>query len=492
MAKSQPNVLVIITDQHSKHVLGAYGNNIVRTPNLDAFAESGLRFDSAYCPAPLCVPSRMSFLTSRRPSGNQVYHNQSILSSDIPTWATALSIAGYETSLIGRMHFQGPDQHHGFENRPIGEYSAAYPGSPLKGGPGFTVFPGSTTGQNRSSVEIAGRGIGPYQMLDERVTERACSFLMNPRSDERPFAAVVGYLLPHCPFVGEADLYDHYYDRIDIPAVEPDQPATITRFRSERGILEPELPEERIRVARAAYFAMCESIDRMIGQLLDALERSGEADNTIVVYTSDHGEMAGEHGCWWKSNFYEGSVGVPLIIRYPSVVSAGGSTTGVVNLTDLGPTFAELAGTEMGGIDGRSIRELLENPERIEAFDTTTAEFVERVSSIGPIATRMIRSGRYKYWRHYGPPDLPPALFDLDSDPDELRDLGTDSEFASLRRDLDARLLDGWNPTDAIQVSVRKEEGFVSLTQWAKTVKPPAPYAEPMPPPQFEELAERR
>jgi len=124
----RPNVLLIMTDQHSKHFLGSYGNDIVRTPNLDRLASEGMRFTSAYCPAPLCVPSRMSFMTSRTPSRNRVWNNEGILSSAIPTWAHVLTAAGYETSLIGRMHFKGLDTRHGFENRPIGEPGASPPG----------------------------------------------------------------------------------------------------------------------------------------------------------------------------------------------------------------------------------------------------------------------------------------------------------------------------------------------------------------------------
>ncbi len=124
IADPQPNILILMSDQHSKHVLGSYGDGLVRTPNLDALAAAGTRFTAAYCPAPLCGPSRMSFLTARRPSANRVRTNEQILSSAIPTWAHALGAVGYETALIGRMHFVGPDQRHGFELRPLGEYMA--------------------------------------------------------------------------------------------------------------------------------------------------------------------------------------------------------------------------------------------------------------------------------------------------------------------------------------------------------------------------------
>ena len=150
-----PNILVIISDQHSRHFLGCCGNEVVRTPNIDRLASEGMLFTNAYCPSPLCVPSRMSFMTSRTPSRNRCWDNSHVLSSGIPTWAHALGAAGYETALIGRMHFVGPDQRHGFEKRPLGEFSARHPGAPLAGGPPWTRYSSAATGQSRESVMIS-------------------------------------------------------------------------------------------------------------------------------------------------------------------------------------------------------------------------------------------------------------------------------------------------------------------------------------------------
>lgn len=484
-----------MTDQHSKHVLGAYGNDLVRTPNLDRLASQGVRFDSAYCPAPLCVPSRMSFMTSRLASRNRALDNSAMLSSSIPTWATSLTIAGYETALIGRMHFQGPDQHHGFEKRVCGEFSAGYPGGKTLGGPGFTVFPRSTTGQSRIAAEIAGRGIGSYQWMDREVTERACSYLMNRGADgdERPFAAVVGYLLPHCPFVGEAELFDYYYDRVEIPSIEDNQPETIVRFRRDRDILDPPLDEERIRVAKAAYYAMCESIDRMIGQVLDALEKSGNAENTVVVYTSDHGEMIGDHGCFWKSSYYEGSVGVPMIVRYPGMAPEDVSTDGIVNLYDLGPTFCDIAATdEMPLVDGRSILPLFQRPLETAEYRQTISEFVDFRGPSGPRSSRMLRSGRWKYWRYFDEERLPPVLFDLETDPGEINNLAGSSEYEETIRELDTTMAENWDPVEAARIASEEAIGFRQISEWGRIVQPDSPYRMPMPPPQFEENAELR
>lgn len=224
MPDKRPNILIIMTDQHSPRQLGCYGDPLMRTPNLDRLAEQGMRFDNTYCPSPLCVPSRMSFMTGRLPSRTGMMLNQSILPSGIPTWAHHLAIAGYETSLIGRMHFEGPDQRHGFVNRPVGENSAKHPGASEQGGPRYTKLPRATAGQNRQVFEYAGCGPSFYQHQDRVVTDHACEYLRDHADADQPFAALVGYMLPHCPFVGPKDLFEYYFDKVKLPEVG-DEPA---------------------------------------------------------------------------------------------------------------------------------------------------------------------------------------------------------------------------------------------------------------------------
>ena len=206
-------------------------------------------------------------------------------------------------------------------------------------------IPVSASGQCRESVEIGGRGRTTYQAFDEMVADAACSYLQERAraSHQRPFAAVAGMVLPHCPFVAPTELYDYYYPRVDIPEVSDDElPRAVRRFQEQRGIAEP-LPAERIRVARAGYLGICEHLDAQIGRILAALDDTGLDRNTLVVYCSDHGEMAGEHGCWWKSCYYEGSVGVPLIARWPGVVPANTVSPVICSLLDLAPTWVEMA-----------------------------------------------------------------------------------------------------------------------------------------------------
>lgn len=473
----KPNILVIMTDQHSKFFLGTYGNKLVRTPNLDRLAKQGMKFTNTYCAAPLCVPSRMSFLTSQSPTNNEVWNNNHILNSGIPTWATLLSTAGYETSLLGRMHFSDIDQHHGFEYRPVSERGAGPVGFTHKGGPFWTKFPGKTSGQSRAGVEIAGTGHTHYQWSDEERTRVTVEWLKEKaKNPSHPFAAVLGYVLPHCPYVALKDLFDYYYDKIEIPSAECEQPDTIKRFRKIRGLIDPELPKERIRVALAAYYALCEHIDSLIGNVLDTLESTGLAENTLVIYTSDHGEMAGEHGCWWKSNYYEGSAGVPMIARWPGVINPDTISNNVCNLMDIGPTLAEIAGTSFPyGIDGRSMLEIMKNGNDQNWENETFCEFAD--FNGGQFPSKMIRSGPWKLWFYADNEKLAPALFNLDEDPNELNDLGTDPQYENIRKILFEKIYEGWNPESVLVKSRRNWDYFDLLREWGLATDPEAPDA---------------
>ena len=488
---SRPNILILLSDQHSRHHLGCYGDPLVRTPHIDRLAATGMRLDAAYCAAPLCVPSRMSFMTSRRPSANRVWTNQNVLSSAIPTWAHAMGAAGYETALVGRMHFVGSDQRHGFERRPVGEYSATHPGVGRQGAELFQTIPSSTSGQTRVAVEIAGRGRTGYQAFDDIVTDGALAYLderANGGVDDRPFAAVVGYVLPHCPFVAPDDLFDYYYDRVDVPRqpTAAEQPAAVTQFRRRRGLLAPPLPDERVRVARAAYFGLCEYLDAQVGRVLEKLDETGLAQNTLVIYASDHGEMAGEHGCWWKSNYYEGSVGVPIVARLPGVIPAGSNSGEICNLMDIGPTLTEAAGAPpLSQTDGHSLWQILQGHDDPRRPRET---FSEHGPSRGEACSRMIRRGRWKLYKYAD--DTPPVLFDLETDPQELHDLAADQRLAPLRQQLLRNLFHEWDPDAVRRDCDRQLADLQLLSAWGAAVEPP--HEDTLAVPEHAEQVERR
>ena len=474
-----PNILLLMTDQLSKFHMGCYGDDLVRTPNLDSLATSGMRFDNIYCASPVCVPSRMSFMTSRRPSANRVWNNNHVLRSDIPTWAHALGVAGYETALIGRMHFVGSDHRHGFEERPIGEYSAHHPGASRQGGVHLDKLAG-TSGQSRRAVEVAGRGRTTYQAFDDIVTRGTCEYLRDKvsSSQDRPFAAVAGFVLPHCPFAAPTELFDYYYDKVDVPQPTDEEragePAAIRKFKMLRGLYPP-LDEERIRVARAAYFGLCEYFDTLAGRVLDTLKETGLAENTLVIYCSDHGEMAGEHGCWWKSSYYEGSVSVPMIASFPGRISAGVSTNTICNLMDIGPTLIDAAGaTPLHDIDGLSLWNTMTGGPPLDRGET----FSEHVGQEG-IPSRMIRRGPWKYYEYHD--TTSPALYNLADDPGELSDLGTDPTHERTRQELSRRLHSDWDPEAVLSETARMDQDLRVIEAWGRATEPCHPDTLPVP-----------
>lgn len=459
----QPNILLMVSDQHAAQVMGCAGDPLVRTPNLDALAERGTIFDHAHCAAPLCVPSRMTMLTGRHCPEIGVWTNSCYLPSDTPTFAHALGADGYETVLCGRMHFVGPDQRHGFHKRLMGDVTGlTHPGSCMPNMPRKLL---SGTGQGYSAVNVAGPGRSAYQAFDEAVLEHAHEWLARrtESDDERPFLLTAGFVLPHCPFVARQELYDYYYERIDIPEMPEGyldnlHPA-MKEWRASRGI--EELTEEQIRKARAAYYGMVEHFDEVVGGMLRSLEDVGLSDDTIVIYVSDHGESAGRNGLWWKSNFYDHSVGVPMMMAGPGIPQARRSE--IVSLLDLAPTLSDLAGApDLPRRAGQSLLPLLRDELSAPWRDEALSEMVN-LGPKYPYPGRMIRRGPWKLIHYEG---QEPMLFNLDEDPNEFMDRAQDPACSEVRAYLHHRVREGWEPEAALRTLRRHQEGQALLKDW--------------------------
>ena len=450
-ARTQPNILLIMSDQHSRHVAGCYGDPVVRTPSLDSIASAGVTFAAAYCPCPLCAPSRMSFMTGRRPYELGIWDNGAALSSDTPTFAHALGAAGYETVLCGRMHFCGPDQRHGFDRRVFPEVTGHAAGDLV-----------GTNGFERTSFEKSGPGRNHYLLYDEQCTSKAVRWLAERAGDGQrtnPFCLVVGLVGPHCPFVCPRELFDRYYEAIRLPCYPPEHldglHPYVRRFRRRSKLAT--LTEHEIRRTRAAYYGMIEFDDRQVGLILNALGEAGLADDTVVIYTSDHGDMAGEHGLWWKMSFYEGSAGVPLIVSWPGHFRQGHVEPSPVSLVDLAPTLADVAGAPaMPGASGETLTGLLRGtgpaPCRT-VFSEMHTGAVRRTQGSTEAAARMMRRAEWKcnYYHHE-----PPELFNLSEDPDEMTDRAGDPACRDVLADMLAEIHRGWDP-DAVDASLRRQ-----------------------------------
>jgi choline-sulfatase len=430
---------MIMADQLATSALPFHGNPVTQTPAMSRLATSGAVFDAAYTASPLCSPARASLLTGLLPSRTGVYDNAAEFPAAIPTLAHHLRTAGYRTVLAGKMHFCGPDQLHGFEERLTTDI---YPAD-------FGWTPDWDHPQERpswyhdmSSVTDAGPCLRSNQLdYDEEVAFAAeRSLFGHVRSrDQRPFCFVVSFTHPHDPYTIGRRWWDMYRDE-DIPLPRPlpgDQHPHERRLSAICAMDGEPITEDQVRAARRAYYGAISYVDDQIARLMAVLGETDRLDDTVVIVTSDHGDMLGERGAWYKMSFYEASARVPLIIWSPARfgprrISAPASTM------DLLPTLLDLAGDGdrdvAGPLDGRS---LLPHLSGSPDHDETVAEYLAE-GAIAPIV--MIRRGRHKFIHSPADPD---QLFDLAADPDERVNLADDPGSAGLvgefRRQVAAR-----------------------------------------------------
>ena len=458
--QDRPNLLVIMSDEHAPMFSGAYGHSLVQTPHLDRLASEGVLFENAYCNSPLCAPSRMSFMTGRYIHEIETWDNTSTLGSDRVTWAHMMRAVDYDVVLSGKQHFVGPDKLHGFREQLARD---------IHGEHYHPVFPwsnGTRTAPNPwPGISHAASGETLEIEVDDEAEEAALTYLRDPARKEQPWALNASFIAPHFPLVVPQRYWDLYpLDTIDLPNIPSghleDLHPVYQRMRRMFGMID--FPEDQTRRARAGYYGLISYLDDKIGRLIEALEETGQRENTVVIYLSDHGEMAGEHGMWRKSNFYEQSSRIPMVISWPGVFPHGRRITEVVSLVDLVATMIDVTGAPCPSpIDGDSLLNLARGEEtdwKDEAFSEYLAHGVDR-----PMA--MLRRGRYKL--NYSLDD-PPELYDLQEDPGEFSDLGQDPEYADIRGDLRQRLLSHWDPVD-LERRVRRSQEERVLIRAAET-----------------------
>ncbi|MEM9223645.1 MAG: sulfatase-like hydrolase/transferase [Pseudomonadota bacterium] len=470
------NLLFVFSDQHCKSVAGCYGDKVVATPHLDRLAAEGVAFDAAYCPSPICVPSRMAMLTARHPFRQGCWTNDDVLPSGIPTWLHAMGAAGYRPALMGRLHAIGPDQLHGYAERAVGDHSPNVPGIPRQS---LGVLDGANDPEPRS-ISNCGPGLSAYQVKDDAVTDAACDWIAAHATDQAAaggFCLTVGLMLPHPPYVAEPDAYARYHGRVPPPRLAPpgEEHPFFHWWRHDRGVASAD--QAAIERARAAYWALVEHIDMLLGRLIDALEKVGLADDTLIVYASDHGDHVGERGLFWKHTFFEESVSVPLLMRLPGVLPAGERRDAPLSLIDLSVTMLEALGApSLPNADGRSFWSYAQN----DAAPWGGAVFSEYCTDPVPYWTggravqhRMIRRGQYKLSIYNNGPAL---LFDVAHDPDEQNNLADEPGHKPIHDSLMAELTSEWNPrTIAQQMECARKDKDL-LARWAKNVLPEQDY----------------
>src|ERR1700759_5559981 len=352
--------LVLMADQLAASWLPMYGHPLVQTPALSGLARGGTVFDSAYTPLPLCAPARASMLTGRFASSVGVYDNAAEMRAGAPSVVHALRAAGYHTAVAGKMHFVGPDQLHGFEERLTTDiYPADVDWTPDWSRPLSDPLPWYHT---MESVLAPGICAASMQTdYDDEVAFQAQRKLYEiaRHRPEQPYFLFVSFTNPHDPWEIPRRFWERYRrDDIDDPAVpamaldEADPHSR--RLRAMCQVDEAGLTAEQIRRARHGYYAAISYLDERIGQGLGALRESGLEDRTTVLFCADHGEMLGERGLWYKMSFLEQSARVPLIVRGPggSGVARGARVAPPVSLVDVAPTVLELAGLPADAVAG--------------------------------------------------------------------------------------------------------------------------------------------
>ncbi len=431
---NRPNILILMVDQLAGTLFPDGPAEFLHTPHLRALSARSARFRNAYTASPLCSPARASFMSGQLPSRTGVYDNAAEFASSIPTFAHHLRAAGYHTCLSGKMHFVGPDQLHGFEERLTPDiYPADFGWTPDYRKPGERI---DWWYHNLGSVTGAGVAEITNQMeYDDEVAFLAGQKLydlsrLSGDETRRPWCLTVSFTHPHDPYVARRQYRDLY---ADCPRLEPEvgfiahdeQDPHSQRLYLASDYASFDIAPEQIRRSRQGYFANISYIDDKIGELLGVLDRTRMADDTIVLFCSDHGDMLGERGLWFKMSFFEGSARVPLMIAGKNLAPARIDTP--VSSLDICPTLCDLAGIDISAImpwtDGQSLKPLMQGKERREPV---LMEYAAEGSHAPLVA---IREGRYKFVHCEIDP---PQLFDLESDPLERTNLAADPRHADM------------------------------------------------------------
>lgn len=456
-----------MADQMSARATGPYGNGDVLTPHMDRMSQAGTVFERAYCNSPLCVPSRASMMTGMLGSEIPVNDNGEGLPAAVPTFVHHLRRGGYETVLAGKMHFIGPDQLHGFERRLTTD---VYPSD-------FLWTP--SWPRLRQLVQLAERGAeagpqanprrplaagalrrsGPVDWseqlsYDEEVQFRALEWLRHrvQRNQDRPWFLCVSFTHPHDPYLALADCWDRYADRnLAMPPQAPSHAspphATDGWVNVHHGLDAIQPTYDEIYRSRRGYYSSVSYVDDKIGQLTDEVRRLGLEGDTVIIFTSDHGDQCGEHGMWFKRTWREWSARVPLLIAGPDIPS--GLRVGTnVSLVDLFPTVIDTARLRVPSgyesfaprLAGRSLVPFLTADASTRSGDDVTLEY-NGDGTMEPI--RVLVSGNYKFVLTRGAPD---QLFDLEQDPDEWFNIAEDPAHRDVAAAMKGRVLADWDP----------------------------------------------
>jgi choline-sulfatase len=434
----RPNILFICSDQHQTAASGCYGHTEVQTPNIDRIAETGIRFNRAYCQSPVCVPARGSIITGQYPHTHGARILQDPLPVDARTIAHHFAEQGYQTGAIGKMHFVDEAQKHGFDYRlEMGGFRKTLTDEEFRDMRQDQGGGGGTSGRPSK--------LSAHYFQDTYYADETVRYLREKRGPDKPFLLWSSYFMPHTPLVPMQKYFDLYNpESLALPkrssnALETGFQGHLIRAQQRNWYTQT---DGELGHALAGYYGNISQMDACVGKVLDTLYELGLDQNTIIVYTSDHGEMAGAHRMWTKHNMYEQSVCVPLIVRLPEDIDAGTAHDHLVEHIDIYPTLAELCNLpEPENIQGHSFAPLLQNESyepreyAYSEYDFCHGVFTQDNRYVGKPPILMVRTDRWKLnhlsWERS-------ELFDLKNDPNEFTNVIDDPGNAGIVKELTA------------------------------------------------------
>lgn len=432
------NFLILMADEHAANIMGGAGHPFIQTPNLDRLAARGTRFTNAYTPNPICVPARACFATGKY--GFQTGHwcNATPYTGDPGSWGHALQRNGNPVGSIGKLHYRNGSDDTGFDFQQIPMHLVGGKGDIL----GCIRDPLPKRYKSRDLAEGAGPGETAYTAYDRQIAAQAVDWISERGGDApggKPWTVFVSMVAPHFPLTAPQEFYDMYDALGTMPKKLPrddDHPA----LKAQRNcFVYDNFDDEKTRMGLAAYYGLVSFMDANVGRILDALEAAGLNETTRILYTSDHGDNMGERGLWGKSNMYEESAAIPMILAGPGVPE-GKTCATAASLVDVFPTLLQTAGIAAAdpGLPGRSLVDMANAPD-----DRDRAVFSEYHAAGALTGTFMVRKGRWKYIHYEG---LAPQLFDLEDDPEEGIDLGASDAHAGVRARMHEALLGFCDP----------------------------------------------
>ncbi len=429
MRKNSKNLLVIMSDEHQNILLGAAGHPFIKTPNLDKLAARGVRFTRGYTPSPICVPARASFATGRYVHDIRLWDNAMPYIGEPRGWGHALQDKGVRVESIGKLHYRHEDDDAGFDKEHI----------PMQVVGGHGMVWGSirrederVTKDSRMLGDYIGPGESPYTKYDQSIVETAEEWLSNAAGDINPWCLYIGFVAPHFPLVVPQEFLD-LYPPSTLPPIKLhprdgyQQHPWVAKQGYALGGDSAMRDEDERQLARSCYYGLVSWLDYNVGRIVSSLETNGLLDNTTIIYTTDHGDNVGARGLWGKSNMYEESAGIPLIMT--SDTSPGTTCDTPVTLMDVAETIIQhFDATLEGDRPGASLYDIASQPSNKDRVVFSEYHAVGGVSGCF-----MIRKGDWKLIHYHG---FDPELFNLNEDPEESTNRSNDSKCADILNDM--------------------------------------------------------